>query len=326
MLGNEFFIPIASRLSEWRKRQSPLWLDPDTDTISDRILLRCSEVMRSTQTEDAFKGLTEIANAYLTLVMKHRWSRSGWIERLIYQTQVEFPQRMAHPEVPVPMPFREAMNGERLLAQMKATLEIEMCTEIVMGKPVNTPPGYSGVEVETEMIEQYQEEILRYYETLELPTDETAVLLSELFDDATFCRHFHNALLKLSEAEDCLISSIMETFRRLKNGPDFVEPETQAPTHTPPLPTHIETEGGTLGKILSKIIYNSENETLDDGMFYFAFGVEASKLHPNPISRDRERIHQGKMGESYANIFKSLRVSLGLEMLMTFLGTGRALV
>jgi len=231
----------------------------------------------------------------------------------------------------------------RLHALAAARSEIEVCKNLIEGGSSEGHLAGSQDKVErntlevssvnlseppsgTDGLQRYREEILDAYGLVDPShpaegNESTGVskLLLELFEDETFSTHFHKAMIKVTEAEELRFSQAIETLRNLMVGSRFsaTTPAVQTIPHTPPASTYNPTKQPR--KTVGQMISDHGVILLDEGMFYFSFGIEVDNIHPDPFLQEVGRVVNGGVEESKARLVRWVRAMTGLTLCLVLI-------
>jgi hypothetical protein len=130
-------------------------------------------------------------------------------------------------------------------------------------------------------------------------------------------------MVKVEEAEDLRISYLIETARATQAGSRVtaLTPMAQAAHHVPPAPTYIHNPQEP--RKMPEVLANHETITVDDSMFYFAFGVEPHNLHRHSMHHERVLILQGRLKQRLEVQLRLRRGMAALEIFTAFHTSGK---
>lgn len=145
--------------------------------------------------------------------------------------------------------------------------------------------------------------------------------LLELFDNKRFSAHFHRAMESITHAEVYRVFSAIKTVQDSQpdSGPRSAG-YMPAPDHIPPVPTY---KPGAPAQVY-QVITRHEEIKLDDGMFYFAFGVTVDSLVRDSSLEVRRQLMGGSLGTCVEELCRSARVQAGIEILLPKASRGDA--
>ena len=184
----------------------------------------------------------------------------------------------------------------------------------------SSPNLYWGLKV----LQQHLAEILSAYDMPRVRDrkhgNDDRVLsekLRALFGNAALYQEYLEAVVQTLEAETFHFSGVIETYRRTEAGSKFVAttPIHQTPAHIPPASSYDEAKQAKIGEVIGEC----EIGEVDEGMFYFSFGVELKNLHSETIWYEAQRVLGGSTGKLYDDVLHFSRISVGLQVLLAHL-------
>jgi hypothetical protein len=246
---------------------------------------------------------------YLELVITHRWSRSGWIEGLVYQARVNFLELMQTPKGepdfersrrfplialrsgPPHVPVTVALDREILCGNIIIREKVKACKEIIRNPQEEEFSDWTfDVEKWTVSIsnnplstcrpvncQKLCDGVRDVYRSLQAPPQAASVglqlLESRMRSSYLLWDILWNALDMTHAVEYARFALLVERFREVEVGSRLMAavPSTQTRSHTPPSSTYDSNEHTRLSDMFTP---NPEAEHLMDEEFYFAFGQE----------------------------------------------------